>query len=438
MNGVVAKGKSFFVASKGKIVEFREEFEGGPLEHKYCGPDFSQSGGDEKDEKESAVTAFGVSPCGRYLYIAYANKTVVCWDMVMKKEKTRTELKKRATGLVSSVYEEKQILFVLDKSGDVLVSNGLKLDSWADAGGGHTASIITDMMVTESKELFISCDRDEKIRVCNCPDIYRVISYCLGHQDVISSICEVSLKGRSLLVSAGWDHKLCLWDAVEGKLLSMLSTKIEKVVDAKVEEDVGAEDLRDDKKNAAEVGDEGDEGDGDGGGEERTYYASDAGAFPSKVRAIKWSDEMYVGVTFNDSSKFAVYSATTAAGGFEFTEVASMQLKGTPVDFAFNGRQIMFLLPAPVHQQIFEVGAGLQFKEKQSEEFVRECTRSGENFQTQLQSLGADPESGKRALGKHTIKRKFTDMLRGAKDAPDSSSSSNDGRDSGRKGSKAS
>jgi hypothetical protein len=64
------------------------------------------------------------------------------------------------------------------------------------------------------------------------------------------------------------------------------------------------------------------------------------------------------------------------------------------------------------------VGGKAMFKESNGglvEPLVAECEKRGADFPTHQQSLGADPESGKRALHKHTIKRKFTEILRGDK-----------------------
>ena len=419
MRGVVVSQGKFHVAAGAQVLVLEAPPSAGDGQMSSYSLEFvpaAGGGGEGSGEGERVITELAVSRCARYVYAAF-DKTVVCWDTKSREVIAQSELKKRVKGLVCSTYEGKQILFVLDKSGDILVSDGLKLASWADAGAGHTTSVITDMIVMEGEKMFISCDRDEKIRVCSCPDIYRVISYCLGHRDVISSICEVS--GKGIVVSAGWDHKLCLWNAADGKLLCMTSTKDresegEGTGEGAVQATESTEAEEGGDEAAAEGGEEGDGGDGDG--DERTYSASDAGSFPSKVRMVMIDNKQYVGVIFNDSNKFSVYSTDEG----RLTEAGSVEwLKASPVDFACSGNKLLFLLPPPFHLQIFEiVGGEAMFKQcsdGDAEQLAAECRKRGADFPSHQQSLGADPEGGKRALHKHTIKRKFTEMLRGEK-----------------------
>lgn len=408
MRGVVVSESAFYVAADSQVMVFSAEStkKGDGKESSYFLENVPAGGGgaDASEEKDRVITGLAVSRCGRYAYAAF-DRTVVCWNTKSREVIAQSELKKRVTGLACSTYEGKQVLFALDKSGDILVSDGLKQTTWADSGAGHTASIVTDMILMEGEKMFISCDRDEKIRVSSSPDIYRVINYCLGHRDVISSICEVP--GKGLVVSAGWDNQLCLWNVADGKLISMISTK-------QGGEDEEAGDGVEEAATVEKAENEEEEGEGDGA--ERTYLASDAGAFPNKVRMVTIDNKQYVGVTFNGSNKFSVYSTDKG----KFTELHCIEgLKAPPVDFASSGSKLLFLLPPPLHFQMFDiVGGKAMFKESNGglvEPLVAECEKRGADFPTHQQSLGADPESGKRALHKHTIKRKFTEILRGDK-----------------------
>src|SRR5690606_28966124 len=62
----------------------------------------------------------------------------------------------------------------------------------------------------------VSSDRDEKVRVSRFPDLETIVSYCLGHSSVVSSVAFLSVANQPLLVSASWDHRLCLWNPQNG------------------------------------------------------------------------------------------------------------------------------------------------------------------------------------------------------------------------------
>ena len=68
--------------------------------------------------------------------------------------------------------------------------------------------------------------------------------YCLGHTNVVTSIELVMLEDgqgvyRQFLVSAGWDHRLVLWDFLTGKIIDrkdLADEMIIKSTDSKAEE----------------------------------------------------------------------------------------------------------------------------------------------------------------------------------------------------------
>ena len=168
----------------------------------------------------------------------------------------------------------RRVILVGDKFGEVHalpfdMSNSLMIT-------GHSTSVLTDMLVLctttppnakketatteEVKNYFlVTADRDEKIRVSCFPNVHTIQTYCLKHTHVISSIETGELvmpiatitvtewekgnvkaksnvnvvmaeKGKEkdidmwqhrqqVIISAGWDRLICVWDANSGALL---------------------------------------------------------------------------------------------------------------------------------------------------------------------------------------------------------------------------
>ena len=73
---------------------------------------------------------------------------------------------------------------------------------------------------TDSKcQLLLSSDRDEKIRVSNFPKTHQIHTFCLGHKSVVASIVvPVSLADETLVISAGCDGRVCIWNYMTGEL----------------------------------------------------------------------------------------------------------------------------------------------------------------------------------------------------------------------------
>ena len=94
---------------------------------------------------------------------------------------------------------------------------------------GHV-SLLTDMLhVTQkvdgkSRQHIMTSDRDEHIRVSRGPPQAHVIErYCLGHTEFISKLCPVP--GTNVLLSAGGDTWMGVWDWTTGKLLARRDLK---------------------------------------------------------------------------------------------------------------------------------------------------------------------------------------------------------------------
>ena len=237
----------------------------------------------------------------------------------------------------------------MDKQGDIYCANALKLNSWV-LMGGHTASVITDMQIIHEGSLLATSDRDEKIRISQFPELYQIKGYCMGHTSVISSLCEATTSSsRRLLVSGGWEHKLCTWDALEGRLLSSIST-------SNYYEEKRSEEVKEANTRASEDEDEVmDENDGVEG--EKIYDATAAGPFPNKVRSmqVEGHNGDCVLVTFNESSVLHVYSLSEEG---ELCLKATYNAPATVLDFAcMSGGRLLLLLPGNHHLEVLTLTA---------------------------------------------------------------------------------
>ncbi|KAL9093930.1 MAG: hypothetical protein Q9165_003853 [Trypethelium subeluteriae] len=88
---------------------------------------------------------------------------------------------------------------------------------------GHV-SMLTDLAVIlvedddgNLREYIITADRDEHIRISRGhPQAHIIEGYCLGHKQFISKLC---FPNPNLLVSAGGENEIYVWDWLVGRLL---------------------------------------------------------------------------------------------------------------------------------------------------------------------------------------------------------------------------
>jgi len=168
---------------------------------------------------------------GKYLIVGGTEDKAV-HILVLQNENTtlkcigKIELNKRPSCI--AVHPTTKELWIGDKFGDVY---GIDFTKDFDVNCtepkvvkqpapkmGHLA-MLTGMIVDE--KYIISSDRDEKIRVTNYPEYYVVHNFCLGHTEMVSSIClatedckysvELMIDLWIVLVSASTDKTLKVW-----------------------------------------------------------------------------------------------------------------------------------------------------------------------------------------------------------------------------------
>ena len=76
---------------------------------------------------------------------------------------------------------------------------------------------------TMRRTYIITADRDEHIRISRGPpQSYVIEGFCCGHKEFVSKLCVLS---NNILVSAGGDDHLMIWNWLEGKLLKAISLR---------------------------------------------------------------------------------------------------------------------------------------------------------------------------------------------------------------------
>ncbi|EXX64884.1 Trm82p [Rhizophagus irregularis DAOM 197198w] len=152
------------------------------------------------------------------------NKILKIWNCDEWKLRNTRPVQKRVVSIAFN--KDGSQIVIADKFGDVYSH---PLDPPEDKQNASTlllghVSMVTDMVITPNNKYVITCDRDEHIRVSRFPKGYNIESYCLGHKQFVSKI-HILPWANDLLISAGGDDFIALWDYVPGKLLQTLNIK---------------------------------------------------------------------------------------------------------------------------------------------------------------------------------------------------------------------
>jgi hypothetical protein len=306
----------------------------------------------EKLPDNAAVQSITLDEEHNHLIAAFDSKHICCWSIESGVLVGFLLLKKKPTSVVSANWGPKgttpaPIVLLADKAGDVFATKvpEIKKDVLV---GGHTASIVLDLAYLPSHQLVASADRDEKIRVSSFPDLETVVSYCLGHASVISSVSTfTTADGKALMVTAGWDHQIILWDMLTGKSLDKISLKkdagVAEATSSSTEKvETVEEDADEEEEEAVPV-------EGTNGAEEenddpdtKQYNEQDAGHYPFKLLVLS---PTLLAVIFKDEKKVQIYHIQHNTQLLFQEEIA---LPATPLDLAmYSSDRLVILLPTP-------------------------------------------------------------------------------------------
>jgi tRNA (guanine-N(7)-)-methyltransferase subunit TRM82 len=170
---------------------------------------------------EVYVVAADISSCEKYICICTSDKLLSLWEtknlsVISHRMSVRVASKVR---FIPTVQE----IILADKSGLVYSFSVEKPHEDGRFLLGHQ-SILLDILVSPDEKYIITCDRDEKIRVCRYPNTYNIQSYCLGHKEFITGLSFLPTD-KTVLVSSSGDGTVRLWNYVTGIQLHVIDCK---------------------------------------------------------------------------------------------------------------------------------------------------------------------------------------------------------------------
>ena len=309
------------------------------------------------------ASCVAVASTEKFVFGAFSSKEICCWDAASGEVLGTHTLKKKAMCISHAQFEGKDVVIVADRAGEVWFI-GAPLMKGSICVGGHTASVITDLLAMD--KWVVTADRDEKIRVSRFPQSALIQSYCLGHTSVVSSVCGFEMRLATsppttmlLLASSSWDHQVCLWELETGRCCGSLRIGGEQVVGSSAA--VGA---KGDAEAEAGGGGGGEgEGEGEGDGEEndeaeKDYDEQRAGDYPFRCLAQPLPDgRVLVVVLRRGQSVVQGFLASQVIGAlqptFTFGQPFSWTAPDLPVDMALlpstagAPAALAVLLPSP-------------------------------------------------------------------------------------------
>ena len=378
--------------------------------------------------KGSQIIAVTVSLDGKFVYAGYANKHICCWSTTTRELLGSVLHSKRPTAIVYMESGTNQNSLVVSDKAGLIWGMDVPLFKKQVLLAGHTASVITDMVTNGI--VIASADRDEKVRISNFPRMDTIQAFCMAHTNVVTSISFMEHDNEQILLSCGWDHRLCMWNSSNGKTYDVLQYDVPgsdsssagssnsvsvsataNIVEA-IAENITSSDPEGTSINAATAVDidiDADvEGDAEGDATEKTYDEDSAGHYPVKIVASPNSS--LVAVIFKNHSSVKIYnikSNKSSKHGFG-TEIIK-ELSAVPCDLCFtSSNELIVLLPKPFFMQIFSLEIigdcesaivevnDFDDKLKIIEKFQDTCNNQGFEFTQQLVSTedGVDAEKG--------------------------------------------
>ncbi|CAG8509546.1 19171_t:CDS:10 [Dentiscutata erythropus] len=180
------------------------------------------------DGQEASIRAIAfhnkVDGDGSLLASSGEDKLLKVWDIKEWRLLSSRPVPKRVVSIALS--EDGSQIVTADKFGDVYsypTNPPEHIENTSTLLLGHV-SMVTDMVLTPNNKFVITADRDEHIRVSQFPKGYNIESYCFGHTQFLSKL-HILPWDSDLLLSAGGDDFIALWDYVPGRLIQTLDIK---------------------------------------------------------------------------------------------------------------------------------------------------------------------------------------------------------------------
>lgn len=159
--------------------------------------------------KEHHVVSVAISNCGKLLSACDSNNMLHLWeyDANVWNYKSQRKLIRKCQRIMFT--NSKSEVIVADRSGDVYAFSVTDCQKEGKFLLGHI-SLIVDVAISKCDKYLITCDRDGKIRISCYPNCYNIYSYCLGHEEFVSTVETIQLS-KEMILSASGDGTLRLW-----------------------------------------------------------------------------------------------------------------------------------------------------------------------------------------------------------------------------------
>ncbi|KAJ0005788.1 hypothetical protein NQD34_015682, partial [Periophthalmus magnuspinnatus] len=185
-------------------------------------PKKAEADSGEHEGGSDQILAIAASGSGTLLALSDDSKRLV----LLRRDPTWTVLSvrwlaRRCTALAFTWAEDS--LLVADKSGDVYSVSVKEPAREPELQLGHL-SMVLDLTVSVDDRFIVTCDRDEKIRVSWSKSPYNIQSFCLGHQQFVSTLLAPSGSPHSLISGSG-DGTVHLWDIDTGRSLQSVELR---------------------------------------------------------------------------------------------------------------------------------------------------------------------------------------------------------------------
>ncbi|CAG8457074.1 1655_t:CDS:2 [Paraglomus brasilianum] len=161
---------------------------------------------------------------GNLLATSGDNKTLNIWDIEGWTLRSERTVSKR---IISIAFEKScSSIATADNTGDVyrfLIDVSTEEQNSIKPILGHV-SMVTDMVLSPDNKYVITADRDEHIRVSRYPKGHIIETFCLGHTQFVAKL-HIIPWATDLMMSAGGDDYVALWDYAKGRLVQCLDIK---------------------------------------------------------------------------------------------------------------------------------------------------------------------------------------------------------------------